>query len=73
VRIPATVFSFQGVSLCGTEDAMMPERDFWNELDRLLLQDDMAGAAELVNDQLEAFHDILRIKFEEARIPKVIH
>jgi hypothetical protein len=52
---------------------MMLERDFWKELDRLLMQDDIVGAAELVNDHLESFHLVLRDKFEAAKEPKTVH
>lgn len=51
---------------------MLPEREFWNELDRLLLED-VSAAATLVNDQLESFHDILKTKFEEARNRLTLH
>jgi hypothetical protein len=51
---------------------MLPDREFWTELDRLLLKEDVSAAAALVNDQLESFHDILKEKFEEAQ-NKVIH
>ena len=52
---------------------MLPEEDFWNELDRLLLQQDLSAAAALVNDHLESFHDILRAKFDEATIRLTMH
>ena len=52
---------------------MMLERDFWVELDRLLMQDDIDAAAELVNEHLESFHLVLRSKFEAAQESKTVH
>jgi hypothetical protein len=51
---------------------MMPEADFWEELHRLLLQDDYVAAGELVNDQLEGFNACLKSKFDETH-PRTIH
>ena len=52
---------------------MMMERDFWIELDRLLLQSDMIAAAELVNEHLESFHNILKDKFDAAKNRQTLH
>lgn len=44
---------------------MMSENEFWKELDRLLLQEDLKGAFDLVNEHLEDFHKVLEAKYEK--------
>lgn len=43
---------------------MMSEAQFWKEIDRLLLQNDIQAAAELVAEQLEAFNTTLKAKYD---------
>lgn len=52
---------------------MLSERDFWIELDRLLQQQDVVGAATLVNEHLESFHDMLKSKFDAAKERGTLH
>lgn len=51
---------------------MMPENQFWTELRRLLLADDMPAASQLVADHLESIDLALKEVFEQTR-PKTIH
>ena len=51
---------------------MMPEQQFWAELKRLLLQDDMLAATVLVQEHLEAIDLALKEVFEQTH-PTTIH
>jgi len=51
---------------------MMPEQQFWEELKRLLLQDDLPAATVLVQEHLEAIDVALKEAFEQTH-PTTIH